>query len=133
MPACGLYNPGLTMYVSHERALVRMQASADKVSCDKTLAEQAATACRASSRRGREGSDHRWRHVSRDTAACLVMVAVIFVRCQSFLLTAALLVVGLIGGILYGVIVLLQRVDRTNIAIGSIANKMCFDQVPGGV
>ena len=74
----------LTMYVSHERALVRMQASADKVSCDKTLAEQAATACRASSRRGREGSDHRWRHVSRDTAACLVMVAVVFDRCQSF-------------------------------------------------
>jgi len=52
---------------------------------------------------------------------------------KAFLLTAALLVVGLTGSILYRVIVLLQRVDRTNIAIGSIANIICFDQVPGGV
>jgi hypothetical protein len=40
------------------------------------------------------------------------MVAVIFMTVQAFLLTAALLVMGLLGSILDKMFVLLQRVDR---------------------
>lgn len=64
------------------------------------------------------------------------MVAVIFMTVKAFLLTAALLVVGLLGSIWTKCLFCCRELTGCcgrNIAIDSMANKNCFDQVPGGM
>lgn len=69
------------------------------------LAEQAASSCRASSRSGKECCGHRRRQVYVSSAG-LVMVAFIFMIAKAYFLTAAPLVVGLLGNMLYIMVVL---------------------------